>query len=146
MHTASRRSGRISFVAIAAVLAVAMLAFLFFSAGGSPRTTAIAFMSSLAEGDVAKLTDLSLVRDRSKEEIHKQWEDAVKYGKSYRFAWEIGPIRTDGDSATARIDVYKSPSADAYADKYELILKKVNGSWKVDVAQIARDMFPYLPR
>jgi hypothetical protein len=146
MHTASKRSGRISFVAVAAVFAVGLLILLFFSAGASPRTAAVEFMSALAQGDPDKLTDLTLIQDRTKEDIHKQWQDALKYGKHYRFYWEIGAIKTDGDTATARIDVTKTPTADSYADKYELILKKVNGAWKVDVAQIARDMFPYLPQ
>jgi hypothetical protein len=146
MHTASKRSGRISFVSIAAVFAVALLAFLFFSAGASPRTAAIDFMSSLAKGDVEKLTDLSLIQDRNKDQIHAQWQEAMKYGKNYRFVWQIGAIKTDGDTATARIDVTKSPSPEAATDKYELILKKVDGAWKVDVAQITRDMFPYLPQ
>jgi hypothetical protein len=123
-----------------------MLAFLFLSAGSSPRTAALEFMSALAEGNAEKLADLSLVQDRPKADLRKQWDDAVRYGKHYRFAWEVGAIRTDGDTATVRIDVYKTATEDAYADKYELILKKVNGSWKVDPTQIARDMFPYLPR
>ena len=123
-----------------------MLAFLFLSAGSSPRTTAIEFMSALAQGDPDKLTDLSLVQDRTKDQIHKQWEEAMRYGKYYRFYWEIGATRSEGDTATTRIDVTKTPGPDAAPDKYELILKKVDGSWKVDVAQIARDMFPYMPQ
>jgi hypothetical protein len=147
MHRVSRRSGRISFVLLAGICSVALIAFLFFFTGQSPRGVAGEFMTALAKGDVDKLTELSLVETRPKEEIHKEWERSIQYGRNYLFFWSITGLKQDADGATVRLDITKNPlSPSAYPEHYELQMVKTKEGWKVDVPQIARDMFPYLPQ
>jgi len=147
MQRASTRSGRISFVAIAGVLSLALVALLLFSNGQSPRSAAAEFMSALASGDVDKLTELSIVQTKGKDEIHNEWADAVKYGRSYIFAWNIVNVRQEKDSATVALEVIQNPqSGAAYPEKRELQLVRAGGGWKVDVTQISREVFPYLPQ
>lgn len=148
MHPASKRSGRISLVAIAGIVSVAMVAVLFLFSGQSPRGAAAEFLSALSSGDVNKLTELSSVGSKSKEEIHKEWEESIKYGRTYLFLWDITGFQQDKDNtAIVRIDVTENPGSPAsYPQHKELQLIKVDGVWKVDVPQISRDAFPYLPQ
>lgn len=147
MLAASRRSGRISFVLLAGICSLALLGFLLLSGGKSPRGAAGEFMTALARGDVDKLTELSSIQNKDKEQIRKDWEQSLHYGKNYLFFWTIDAMSQSGDTATAKLGVTKNPlSPSAYADHYELQLKKEGSDWKVDVTQMSRDMYPYLPR
>jgi hypothetical protein len=147
MQRPSIRSGRISLVLLASLLSVALIVVLVVVSGPSPRTAAEQFMSALAKGDVDRLTELSIVHDKSKNEIHKEWELAVKYGQTYTFSWEVGSVQQQGDTASVRVDVTPTIFGTApYAQPKPLQLQKVNGVWKVDVAEATRDMYPYLPQ
>ncbi len=147
MVRASRQSGRISFLAIAGLLSVMLVGVLFAFNGTSPRTAAAEFMSALAKGDVDKLTDLSIVHDKGRDEIRKEWSDAIKYSRSYFFLWQIVAVSQEKDAATVRLDVTVNPiSPSAYPEHKELSLQRVGSTWKVDVPLITRDMYPYLPQ
>jgi len=148
MRRASRQSGRISIVAIAGIVSVLLVATLIFFNGESPRTAAADFMSALAKGDVDALTALSVVHKKSPDEVRKEWADAIKYGRTYIFFWQItGVSEEKSDSATVSIDLTADPFNPAsYAEHKELTMVKVNGAWKVDVPEITRDMFPYMPQ
>ena len=147
MQRASTRSGRISLVLLASIVSVGLVALLVFFSGPSPKTAAAEFMSALAKGDVNKLTELSTVHDKSKEEIRKEWELAVKYAPTYVFLWEISNVQRQGDTATVRVDLTAALyGTSPYAQPKPLQLQKVNGVWKVDVAEATRDMYPYLPQ
>jgi hypothetical protein len=147
MQPASRRSGRISFVAIAGICSLALVGFLMLSTGKSARTCAGEFMTALARADINKLTETSVVQNESKDQIRKEWEQTMKYGRNYVFFWTIDGVDESKDVATVRLGMTKNPlSPSAYPEHYELQLKKVNGEWQVDVTQISREMFPFLPQ
>jgi hypothetical protein len=143
----SRRSGRISFVTLAGVASALLIGLLFVLSGQSPAGAAGQFMSALATGNPKKLAEYSIVGDKSPADVQKAWEQTVDYARNFRFRWEITGVSQDGEKAVVKLDYTKTPDApQAYAEHYELELHKVGGKWKVDVPQIARDMYPYLPR
>ena len=148
MHRTSTRSGRISFVVLAGILSIAMVAALFLFNGQSPKTTAAEFMSALAKGDADKLADLSYIQGKSREQIKKEWQDTIKWSKAYLFRWDISTVTQRGDdSAAVRVEIWSNPlSPQSYSEPKPLTLIKENGAWKVDVTQITRDAFPYLPQ
>jgi hypothetical protein len=147
MHRPTKRSGRISFVALGGIVSLALVALLLFSTGQSPRSAAAMFMTALAQGDVDKLTDLSVINNKPKDVIHKEWEETVKYSRGYFFHWAIKSMSQSGDTATVRVDrIEHLESPGSYEEKFELQLVKTKDGWKVDVPQIARPMFPYLPQ
>ena len=146
MHRPSKRSGRISFVTLAGVLCLMLVAVLFLFSGQSPRSAAGSFMSALAKGDVNALTELSVIHDKPKEQVRKEWEETMKNARGYFFAWNIVSYVQTGDTATVRLNRIEHPEAStSYEEHYELMLVRKKDGWKVDVPQIARTMFPYLP-
>lgn len=147
MHRASKRSGRISFVGIAVVCAAAFVGILFFLSGESPEGSASNFLSALAKGDTAKLADVSLIHKEPKDQVRKDWENTLKLSRSFTFIWQITSVHTNGDRATIKLDFTKDPGAPtSYAEHYELEMVKTSDGWKVDVPQISRGMYPFLPR
>ena len=49
--------------------------------------------------------------------------------------------------ATVRVEITKNPQVQSsYPEPKPLTLVKRDGAWKVDVTQITREMFPYLPQ
>src|SRR5579862_4130065 len=125
MRHASRQSGRISIVAIAGVLCLLLIGILLFSTGESPRTSAAEFMSALAKGDVDGLTKLSVVHQKGKDEIRKEWERSIRYGRSYLFAWAITSVTEEKDNATVGIDLTVDPlKSGAYPEHKELTMVK----------------------
>ncbi|HVT12352.1 MAG TPA: hypothetical protein VHE55_08795 [Fimbriimonadaceae bacterium] len=133
---------------LAGLVSIALVGVLFLFSGQSPRTVAADFLSALAKGDVAKLTELSSVNGKPKDEIRKEWEECIKYGRTYLFGWDITGFQQNKDgTAIVRIDVTENPGSPmSYPAHKELQMVKVDGSWKVDVPQISRDAFPYLPQ
>jgi len=127
---------------------VLLVVFLIFFNGESARSAAAEFMSALSKGDVNTLTELSTVHKKSPDEIRQEWREAMTYGRSYLFYWEItGVTNEKSDSATVRIDLTANPLSPAsYPEHKELSMVKVDGKWKVDVPEITRDMFPYMPQ
>jgi hypothetical protein len=147
MHHASRRLGRISFVLLAGICSVALVGCVFLFSKQSPRSAAAAFLSALAKSDPDRLADLSIVQTKNRDEIRKEWSETLDLSKTYVFYWELGPSRQDGKQATVRVDITRKPnSPQAFPEHYELLLVETNDGWKVDVPQIARDMYPYLPQ
>jgi hypothetical protein len=107
------------------------------------------FMSALARGDVNTLTDLTYLGKRPKEEIRKDWEFATgTAGKYYNFTYRITSAQqADENNATVTMMVERDiDSGTSYEEKRELPLVKVGNEWKVDVANISRDVYPALPR
>ncbi|MFI5385301.1 MAG: hypothetical protein ACHQ50_04185, partial [Fimbriimonadales bacterium] len=127
---------------------VVLVAVLFLTGGPTPRAAAAEFMSALTKGDVDKLTELSYVQNRTKDQIHQEWAEAVKYSQSYIFFWDISSTQQTGaTSAVVHVNLTPDPSSEsAYVQPKPLQLVKVDGAWKVEVAEITRDMYPYLPR
>lgn len=128
------------------VVGVGVLCILFFifSPRETPTTVGTQFMDALARGDAKKLTELSYLSDGSKDELQKQWEYSVTYGKYYYFKWEIkGEIVESDTMAKVRmaVDVGKG-----YDEEYELPLDKQDGHWRVDVYGLSRSLYPGLPR
>jgi hypothetical protein len=147
MHRPSLQSGRISFVALAGVLCVGMVALLFAFSGQTPRSAASEFMSALAKGDVDKLAENSIIQNKPKEEVKKEWHETMKNARNYFFLWEITAVTQSGDTATVRLNRTEHPdNPDSYAEHFELEMVKTKDGWKVDVPQIARTMFPFLPQ
>ncbi len=133
---------------LAGIVSIALVGVLFLFSGQSPRSTAADFMSALAKGDVDKLTELSSVNGKPKDEVRKEWDESIRYGRTYLFGWDITGFQQNKDgTAIVRIDVTENPGSPmSYPAHKELQLVKVDGNWKVDVPQISRDAFPYLPQ
>jgi hypothetical protein len=144
-----RRSGRINVIAIFAVVAVAMLAVVLIFSKQSLSNAGGQFMDALARGDVDKLTELSQVSGENSDQIRKQWEFATQVaGKNYSFRWRItSESEIDSNDGTVKLSVTRNAaSPSSYEENYALPMVKVNGLWKVDVANVSREMYPGMPK
>jgi hypothetical protein len=144
-----RRQGRVNIVLLGAIAIAALLAFVLLFSRESVTAAGSRFMSALAKGDIDTLTDMTYLADESPEEIRRQWEfSAGDVSKHYMFAWKVLWGReADDNTASVRVEVMRNAnSAASYGEPFELPLIKVDGKWKVDVANISRDMYPALPR
>ena len=106
-------------------------------------------MSALADGDVDKLTELSYLDSVSDEEMKKKWEYTTSVvGPRYVFQFSIeDSVLQSDDKAVVRMELTTdSDKNSAYADRFELELKKIKGEWKVSVAALDRAIYPGLPR
>jgi hypothetical protein len=143
------RHGRINVLAIGVIVGLVLLSALFLLSRDGIAQVSARFMNALAQGNVDQLTQLTYLGDRKPEEIKAKWQytvnDASKY---YRFRWKIVLVSETGpDMGAARLQVIRnSDSMSSYEENFSLPLVRVDGVWKVDVANISRDMFPSLPR
>jgi len=143
------RSGRASWVLVAGLASIALVAAIFFLGGEGPSAVANKFMKALARGDVNQLAALSTIGENSTEELKKKWEYAVNVaGPHYRFAYAIRSERQmSDDEAAVSIGVWRNYfSGIAYDEKFELPMIRKDGKWLVEVRGINREMYPGLPR
>lgn len=147
MHRSSRKSGRISFVLLAGICSIALIAVLFLFTGDTPTNAATEFMTALANADAKTLAKRSVIHDQTEEQRLKTWEDTLKYSRTFTFHWTLGPIRDDGNTAAVKLDYTKEPlNPNSYVEHFELFLVKKSDGWKVDPTQLSREMYPYLPQ
>ncbi|RYG49573.1 hypothetical protein EON79_00825 [bacterium] len=144
----NRQAGRVNFLAIGAVACILLIVAVFALGKQSPTEVGVQFMSALAKGDAATLTDLTYMGDTPKEEVRKQWDFATQEAsKYYTFIWKVSgfsqPIETE---ASIKLQVNRNAEAGGYEENFQLPLIKKDGKWLVDVRAISRDMYPALPR
>lgn len=145
----NRQSGRINFIAILAVVGALLIVAVLFMGKQSPSEAGARFMSALAKGDAATLTDMTYMGDTPKSEIRKKWDFATgDVSKYYRFAWKImGTSEPNDHEAAVRLQVLRNlDSGGSYEENFQLPMLKQNGQWLVDVKAINREMYPALPR
>lgn len=134
---------------IAVIGGIALLLFSFIFKGSSPSGTASTFMEALTAHDIDKLTDLTYIQGKDKATIRKEWEFTLNTAAPYHvFNYELSPSVEDSPTdAQAKVVVkHIKYGTTAIDDNYMLPLTKVDGSWKVAVTSINREMFPGLPR
>lgn len=127
---------------------MALVALLFAFSGKSATAAASDFMSALASRDADKLAAYSVIAKMDESARVKAWTDTLKHTKYFRFAWRIDTTRQDPDgSAIVMIDFVRHPDAPGASPEHlQLPMTKKDGDWKVDVTQISREFYPYLPR
>lgn len=143
-----RRSGRISFLLLAGIASLALVALLFAFSGRSATAAASDFMSALAVRDASKLAEYSVIAKLDRAGREKAWTETLRHTKYFRFAWRVNTTRQDPDGAAiVVIDFVRHPDAPgATPELLQLPMTKQDGDWKVDVTQISREFYPYLPR
>lgn len=127
---------------------MALVALLFAFSGRSATAAATDFMSALASRDAAKLAEYSVIAKLDQAGREKAWADTLKHTKYFRFAWRINTTKQDPDGAAiVVIDFVRHPDAPGASPEHlQLPMTKQGGDWKVDVTQISREFYPYLPR
>lgn len=143
------QSGRVSLLGILGLASFVLIGALLFLSRESLNSVGGRFMSALAKGDVDTLTKMSFLGKRTPEEIRNMWKFTVgTSGKYYNFRYRITSSRqADQNSGTVTMMFTKdADSPSAFEEKRELPLVKVNDDWKVDVANMSRDIYPGLPR
>lgn len=144
-----KRTGRVHWLYLVGIAGVILLAILLLTSGSSPSAAAGEFMRALAKGDVNKLTELTYIKDKSSDQVRKEWDFAVNTaGPYYRFAYQLRDEHIQSDKqASVTMDFTRNFSAKgSYSEHYELPLVKQDGKWKVVVPSISREIFPDLPR
>ena len=144
-----RESGRVSIVGLLATIGAVIVFSLLLFSKESPSSVGGRFMDALARGDSAKLTELTYLSGKSKDEIKKEWEFSTQTaGKYYTFLWTVvAATQADDKTASVRLQVQRNVmSGSSYDENFQLPLVKVDDKWLVDVAAISREMYPGLPR
>lgn len=140
-------SGKVSIVAIAGLVGIAVIIGILVSGGESPETAAARFMGALAEGDAEVLAETSFVPDVSDEELLAKWKQTVEAGKYYKFLWDLkGNVQDAPDQVKVGMDVWRNFGPNSYEERFTLVVKKQDGEWKVLANAISREMYPFLPR
>jgi hypothetical protein len=143
-----RQSGRIHILTILGIVCALLVVGLLFFSKESPENVASSYMSALARGDAAALTELSYY-ENDRNDLRKQYDFATQVAaKYYRFVWKIDHSKQTGkDSAAVVLKMVRnSADASAYEENFELPMVMQDGKWKVDVASIQSGMYPALPR
>jgi hypothetical protein len=143
-----RNSGKISLLSLFAIVALVMVAVVLIFSKKGPGNAGGQFMDALARGNVNELTQLSYLGNTPKSEIKKQWDFSTGVaGRHYNFSWSITAATSVGDSGSVQMSVYRNvTSPGSYAENFSLPMILVNGEWKVDVANISRELYPDLPQ
>ena len=144
-----KRSGRASIVVVGGVVGIIIILLVALTSGESASTVANRFMVALSKGDAATLADVSVMGDRSPEDVKKAWEETLNASQHFRFKYRVILVETPGpDSANAKIGMERNyaPNGSSYEENYQLPLHKQNGKWKVDVSGMPRGMYLWLPR
>ena len=149
MSKPMNQSGRVSVLGILGLLSFVLIATLLFLSRESLNSVGGRFMSALAKGDVDTLTKMTYLGKRSPDEIRTMWTFTTKTaGKYYNFAYRItSSQQSNATNGSVTMQIMRdADSGSAYEEKRELPLLKVGDEWKVDVANISRDIYPGLPR
>lgn len=144
-----KRAGRISPLVVVGLVCILLLIPLFIFTQKGPEITAAEFMTALGKGDVDKLAEVSLIGNDDLEKRKKDWLQTIEFGKHYYFTWRITDVvQNSPDTAAVRLQLRRNLQLAMGTDEmpYELPMKKVNGSWKIDVGSMDRDIYPSLPR
>lgn len=148
----ARQAGRLSFVGLLGLLGLCIVVGLgaFFVFGvQTPEQATQQFMTALAERDVDRLLETSVL-DRPSRPLREQWEFCLNVAaKGLPFAWRIGEAR-QMDDKRAYVEVFMVEFAVGGAkesdEPFRIPLVRDDGKWKVDLAGVPRDFFPGLPR
>jgi len=147
-----RASGRLSFVGLVGlvglIIVLALGAYFVFGVR-SPEQAMQEFMTALAERDIERLMETSVL-DRPSKPLREQWEYCVNVAaKGMPFAWTIGEARQMSDDR-AYVEVFIVEFAVGGAkesdEPFRIPLVRESGRWKVDLTGVPRDFFPGLPR
>lgn len=146
-----RDSGRIGVGALfgGAAVCAALIGGVFLFSGSSPSEAAVKFMSALAKGDVQALTGLTALGTDTPAQVEAKWKFATEAAKHYRFGWSITSATTNraGDRGAVRMQVERNlGGSGSYGENFQLPMVKKDGTWKVEVSGISREMYPFLPR
>ncbi|MBS1708480.1 MAG: DUF4878 domain-containing protein [Armatimonadetes bacterium] len=144
-----KRSGRASVVVVAGVIGIVVIVFMALTSGESPMTVGNRFMVALAAGDTNTLADISIMGDKSRDEMKKEWEKTVTASKHFLFKYRVKSFEQPGpDQAAVPVAVERNlnPMGGSYDENYQIPLVKKDGKWKVDVLAMNRTMYPWLPR
>ena len=146
-----KRSGKVHWLTVAGIASGIGIAALLIITPPGPSTAAAQFMEALAKGDTKALTELTLPKGKSKEQVQQDWEFTTqKASKYYRFVYQLKDSSTPSPNlGSVKLDVVRNagmPTSLNYEEHFELGLEKVDGKWLVDVQSISREMYPFLPR
>lgn len=124
-------------------------AVLFVLAGkSSPEAVAEQFMRSLDTKDLDSLVKLSYF-ENPPPDLREQWDHCVNSAaRNYIYVWKFERIRfpTEGRAVISVMFVtYLSPKGEELPEPIELPLIETKDGWKVNMDEIPRKFFPYLP-
>ncbi|MER3462978.1 MAG: hypothetical protein C4342_08440 [Armatimonadota bacterium] len=147
-----RSGGRLSFVGLVGLVGLLIVLGLggFFVFGvQTPEQAMQQFMTALAERDIDRLMETSVL-DQPSKPLREQWDFCLNVAaKGLPFAWHIGESRQLSDDR-AYVEVFTVEFAVGGAkesdEPYRIPLVRHHGKWKVDLTGVPRDFFPSLPR
>jgi hypothetical protein len=129
------------------VLGVVAVVVMFFMAGESASSAGARFMSALKAGDAKTLADMSLVEGMSRDQIEGEWKKCMENTKYYQFAYTVKGADTPKEGeALIRLEVVRNVSTTSYGENFQFKMVRKPDGWKVDVATINRDFYPFMPR
>ena len=135
-------------IAVFGVLGLLAIGLVMLMLGQSPEEAGKEFMTALAKGDVAKLTEMSYLPEPEKP-IEQQWKETFeKHAKNYVFAWKMeGSEKMSNEEAVVKVLIVEFRGPELHEnDVANLPLVKKDGKWKVDLRSLTRTFFPGLPR
>jgi hypothetical protein len=115
----------------------------------SAESAANSFMQALADKDVDTLVRLSYF-DSPPSDLREQWDHCLNHAaRNYVFVWNFVDIRYPLPKKAVVSVVfieYTTPMGQENPEPVELPLIDTDHGWKVNMDEIPRKFFPYLPR
>ena len=128
------------------ILGIVGVVVMFFVAGESSTTAGSRFMAALSQRDLKTLADMTYVEGKSPEQIKAEWKSCLDANEYYRFTYNVVGADTPKEGeAMVRITLQKNVTSSSYDENYTLKMFKKPDGWKVDVANLNRDLYPWLP-
>lgn len=144
-----KRTGRINPFVVVGVVCFIILIPLFCASRKGPEAYAAEFLTALGKGDAGRLAELSIIGDHNLAEKSAMWQESVESSKYYTFTWRITDVTTiSDDRAAVSIMMRRNMQIRMGEDEmpYKLPMTKTSDGWKVQIDQINREIYPYLPK
>lgn len=142
-----KTAGKVHWMTVAGIAGIVLVIGIFMMGGESPQFKASEFMTALGKGDVQTLAKTTYVKGWEEAKLAEEWQRTIDRGQYYRFIWKITSAVDQGpDQVAVRMSIARNPGASSYDENFQLIVKKIDGHWKVLGNSLSREMYPYLPR
>jgi hypothetical protein len=130
------------------IAGIAVFVAAFFFRQSTPSASAAAFFDALARGDAETLAEYTYLEGKDEAQIREEWEYATDVSEYYRFVWDIaGQTPHSDDSATVRLNFIRNvDQGGSYEEIYQVPMTLVGDTWKVDLSQTTREIYPAMPR
>lgn len=131
----------------AGILGIIAIIAMFLMSSESAATAGSRFMRALYTSDAKTLTDMTYWPNQDRSVTEEKWKKTLGSTKYYSFTYKVMQGESSrADQANVRLLVERNTGAGSYEENFALPMIKKDGKWLVDVTNLNRNLYPWLPR